>query len=70
VYYFASHPIRFTGEAARSFDALGIEPVFNFSTDPTIFLNQALVVFLIALATFAYPIFFIKKLEPDKALRS
>ena len=70
VYYFSRNPIRITGEAARSFDALGLEPVFNFSTDPTIFLNQSLVVFLIALATFAYPIFFLKKLEPDKALRS
>ncbi len=70
IWYFSHHPIHFTGEIARSFETLGIEPVFNFSTDPTIFLNQALVVFIIAIATFSYPIFFIKQLQPNKALRS
>ncbi len=70
VFYFAHHPIRFSGEVARTFDALGIEPVFTFSTDPFLFLNQALVIFLIAMATFIYPILFLKRLEADKALRS
>ncbi|WP_457566030.1 ABC transporter permease [Caldithrix abyssi] len=70
VLYFTRHPIRITGEAARSFELFGIEPIFSFSSDPTIFFNQALVVFLIALATFIYPVFFLKKLEPHEAMHA
>ena len=70
VWYFSLHPIRMSGQAAQVYDMLGIEPIFCFSTDPYIFLNQALVVFLIALVTFAYPVFFLKRLEPSKAIRS
>ncbi len=70
VWYFSLHPIRMSGQAAQVYDMLGIEPIFCFSTDPYIFLNQALVVFLIALVTFAYPVFFLKRLEPGEAIRS
>ncbi|NOX89044.1 MAG: ABC transporter permease [Calditrichaeota bacterium] len=70
VWYFSLHPIRFTGDVTKTFDALGIEPIFSFSTDPLIFLNQALVVFLIALATFIYPIYFMKRFEASRAIRS
>lgn len=70
VWYFHLHPIRLTGEAAKTYDLLGIEPIFSFSTDPYIFLNQAFIVFLIAFATFIYPVIFLKKLKPSQALRS
>ena len=70
VFYLYYHPIRVTGEAAKSFDELGIEAVINFSADPHLFFNQALVVLLIALASSLYPIFFINKLEPAAAIRA
>ncbi len=70
VWYFSLHPIRMGGEAAKLYDMLGLEPIFSFSTDPFIFLNQALVVFLIALITFAYPLLFLKRLEINRAIRS
>lgn len=70
VWYFHLHPIRMSGEAAHTFEMLGIEPIFSFSTDPYIFLNQALIVFLIAFATFIYPIIFIRRLDPSRAIRS
>ncbi len=70
VWYFSQHPIRFTGEAVKTFEAMGIEPIFYFSTDPLIFFNQGIVVFFIALATFVYPVFFLKRLQPSNALRT
>ncbi len=68
--YFHNHPIPITGDAARMFDLFGVEPIFNFSTDPNLLINQAIVVLLIALATAFYPVFFIRKLQPVQASRS
>ncbi len=70
VWYFSLHPIHMSGPAAQVYDMLGIEPIFCFSTNPYIFLNQALVVFIIALVTFAYPLFFLRRLQPSTAIRS
>jgi ABC-type lipoprotein release transport system permease subunit len=70
VYYMHFHPIHITGEGARTFDQLGIEPIFNFSLDPSIYLGQALVVLMIALASALYPFLFIHRLQPQKALRA
>jgi len=68
VAYFHRHPIPITGNAAKAFENVGVEPIFNFSTDPHIILNQALVVLIIALASALYPCFFIYKLDPVKAI--
>lgn len=69
IYYLKLHPILITGEGAKTFDSLGIEPIFNFSTDSIVFISQAIIVFIIALATALYPLFFIKKIEPNQAMR-
>ncbi|NOY61201.1 MAG: ABC transporter permease [Calditrichaeota bacterium] len=68
--YFHYHPIPITGNAAPVFELLGVKPIFYFSTDPWLLINQAIVVLLIALATALYPIFFIKQLQPVQAMRS
>jgi len=68
VYYLHHNPIPITGDAAKTFDSLGIEAIFNFSTDFTLFINQALIVLIIALLTAVYPVLFIKKLKPVEAL--
>jgi len=70
IYYLKLHPIHITGEGAKTFDSLGIEPIFNFSTDSIVFISQATIVFVIALATALYPIFFIKRIEPNQAMRA
>jgi len=70
VYYLHNNPIPITGEATKSFDLMGIEPIFNFGVDPVIFYSQALVVLFIALITILYPVLFIHKLEPIKAMRA
>ena len=70
IFYFHYNPIPITDNAARAFDTLGVEPIFNFSTEPSIFINQAIVVLIIALATALYPALFIGKLDPVKAIKS
>ena len=70
VYYLHNNPIPITGEAAKTFDLMGIEPIFNFGVDPVIFYSQTLVVLFIALITVLYPMLFIHKLEPVKAMRA
>jgi len=70
VYYLHNNPIPITGEAAKSFDLMGIEAIFNFGVDPVIFYSQALVVLFIAVIAVLYPVLFIHKLEPVKAMRA
>lgn len=70
IYYLKLHPIHITGEGAKTFDSLGIEPIFNFSTDTIVFISQATIVFIIALVTALYPILFIQKIEPNQAMRA
>lgn len=68
VYYMHHNPIHFTGAATQTFEAMGVEPIFYFSTDSVIFFSQAVVVLFIALASAIYPVLFIRKLEPVEAL--
>ena len=69
IYYLHNNPLNISGEGAQVFDSLGIEPIMMFSTDFFIFFYQALVVFIIALATAVYPILFIRSLQPAEAIR-
>ena len=70
IYYLHLNPIRITGEATKTFDSMGIEPIFNFSIEPGLFFAQALVVLIIALGAALYPLLFIRKLKPVEALHS
>ena len=68
IMYLIGHPIYISGEGAKIYENMGIEPIMNFSGDPTIFVSQALVVLVIALITTFYPYFFIRRLDPVRAL--
>jgi ABC-type lipoprotein release transport system permease subunit len=68
--YLVSNPIPITGDAARTFDQLGIEPIFMFSSDAKVFVSQAVVVLIIALSSAIYPVLFIRKLDPVKAINT
>jgi ABC-type lipoprotein release transport system permease subunit len=68
IYYLHFNPIYFSGEGSRIFESLGIEPVMMFGTDTIIFINQALVVLIIALTTAIYPVLFIRRLVPVEAI--
>jgi ABC-type lipoprotein release transport system permease subunit len=68
IIYLHFNPILMTGDAAKAFEALGVEPIMNFSLDPHIFLSQSIVVLVIALATAAYPVAFLRRLRPATAI--
>jgi ABC-type lipoprotein release transport system permease subunit len=68
ILYLHFNPIRMTGDAAKAFETIGVEPIMNFSIDPRIFLSQSVVVLLIALTTAIYPVLFINRMQPAKAI--
>ena len=70
IIYFKRNPIEFTGKLAEASLKFGVEPVLPFSTDVSIFIAQTLVVLAIALFSALYPVNFIRKLHPIKAMRA
>ena len=69
VIYLKLHPITFTGKIAEIYERFGFEPIFPASTDPAIFLNQALVILLLALLLSLYPVFRVLRLDPVDAMK-
>ncbi|MCP4633719.1 MAG: ABC transporter permease [candidate division Zixibacteria bacterium] len=67
--YFNINPLRLTGEAAKLTLEYGFEPIFPFSLEPMIFINQAIIVLIIALIAATYPVWKISKIEPVSAIR-
>jgi ABC-type antimicrobial peptide transport system permease subunit len=68
--YFYLNPIYFSGEAAQAMERFGLEPILPFSLDPSIFLQQAVLVFIITLILGLYPLQVIRNLQVVEALRS
>ncbi|MEG8988138.1 FtsX-like permease family protein [Ignavibacteria bacterium 4148-Me] len=69
IFYLNKNPIQFGGELAEMSLKFGVEPILPFSTDAGIFLAQTLVVLIIAFFSALYPLTYIKKLQPVKAIR-
>ena len=69
IFYFYHHPVYLTGDMAKAYLAYGLEPIVPLSMEPSIFISQTLVVFLIALVTSLYPLFFIRKIHPVSAIQ-
>jgi ABC-type lipoprotein release transport system permease subunit len=69
ILYLVHNPINLSGEMTELYDKLSIEPILNFSAQPSIFLSQALVVLVIAIVTIVYPLLFVRKLDPAKTIR-
>ena len=68
--YLYRHPIHMTGEAAKAFLKMGVEPVFAFSLMPPVYYNQAITVFILILLIAFYPVVRIFRLNVSEALRS
>ncbi|RMG80997.1 MAG: ABC transporter permease [Bacteroidetes bacterium] len=68
--YFYFNPIRFTGELAKTYENYGFEPVLKVSTDPVIFINQGIIIYILATVLAVYPILKILKLKAIEAMRS
>jgi len=69
IVYMSNHPIHLGKEFAKVYESFGIEPLMPFTTDPSIYLWQSVIVFGIALACAMYPVIFIGSLDPVKAMR-
>lgn len=67
--YFKFNPIRFTGDWGKAYEDFGFEPILAFSLHPSIYLNQALVVFIIVVVMSFYPVRYLHKLKPVEAMR-
>ncbi len=66
--YLHYNPLHMSGDAAKAFEAIGVEPIMNFSIAPHIFVFQSVVVLIIALATAVYPVVFIRSLQIAKTI--
>ena len=67
--YFHHHPIYFSGDTAQAIESFGIEPAYFFSLQPSLFINQAWAIFIMALILGFYPVYAIQVLKPMKAMR-
>lgn len=67
--YFVANPIQFTGDLATTMREFGVEPVLPWSMEPSIFINNGMVVLIVALLCSLYPYFVIRGLEVPSALR-
>ncbi len=70
--YFFFEPIRFSeGEdIAKMYEEYGLEPVLQASLDPNVFLQQAVIVALMASVIAIYPFLRINRLDAVEAMRS
>ncbi len=70
VAYFHYNPIHITGDMAVAYEKFGMEPVFPFSMDWSIFVSQAAVVLAITIVLAFYPWFRLRKMKTIEALKS
>lgn len=69
-WYFNVNPIQFSGDIAEVYQSYGLEAVLQFSTDPSVFYSQAVIVFIITLVFSVIPLIKASRLNPVKALRA
>lgn len=69
-WYFHLNPIQLTGDMAAVTESYGLQPIIPFSIEPSIFLSQALVIFIITLCFSLIPIIKASNLNPVNAMRS
>jgi len=69
VIYFMYNPLTMTGKEAESFEKLGIEPIMPTILRFKIFLHQIIVILMISLVAFIYPLVTIFRLKVVKAMR-
>ncbi len=70
LYYFMLNPIPLVGQAGEMMLQMGFEPAMFFSMTPSVFYDQALIIFVINLAIGIYPVWSICKLKVMNALRN
>jgi len=69
LYYLKQNPIPLTGEMANVMLKFGLDPIIPFRFAANIFVDQFLTVLVIAMISALYPLSYIRKLNPVKAMR-
>lgn len=70
IYYYAKHPYQLKGELKEVYESYGFEAIIPASTELSVFLSQARIVFIITLVISLYPVFKIFRLKLMNAIRS
>lgn len=68
-WYFSEYPLRITGETARAYERFGFEAVFPASTNPAIFIQQGITVFLLSLLLSVYPVYKVYRMDPVLSMK-
>ena len=68
--YFVYHPIPLTGESAKAYEEFGFEPAMYFSAQWFIFARQVLIIFIITLLVYLYPLAKTYGMKLTKALHA
>jgi ABC-type lipoprotein release transport system permease subunit len=69
LYYLKQNPIPLTGEMADAMLKFGLDPIIPFRFAANIFIDQFLTVLVIAMISALYPLSYIRKLKPIRAMR-
>lgn len=69
VFFWASHPIKFSGDTKSMYEKMGFEAVIPMATDPAIFYKQVIIIGIVSLVLSAYPLYKIYSLNALKAMR-
>lgn len=70
VYYYNRNPIELSGQMAEAYERFGVQALLPASTDISIFLTQAVVIFLMITVLSIYPMFKLASLKPVEAMRA
>ncbi|MBK9492079.1 MAG: hypothetical protein IPO07_27215 [Haliscomenobacter sp.] len=65
-----NNPIQVSGEFAKAYEKFGFEPIFPTALNAGIFLTQSLIVLCIAFIIGLYPIWYVRSLDPVKAMKN
>ncbi|MFN1835426.1 ABC transporter permease [Balneola sp. MJW-20] len=69
-WYFNVNPIELTGNLAEVMETYSMDPYLPFSLAPSVFINQAGIIFMITLLFSFFPLIKASQLKPVKAMRS
>ena len=64
-----NNPIPLTGDGAKSFEAMGVEPIMQFGIKPKLWALMSFIVFCIMIIASLFPIQFIKKQKVSEAIK-
>ncbi|WP_127021238.1 ABC transporter permease [Flagellimonas beolgyonensis] len=67
---FTEYPIQFSGSLQEVYEEYGFEPIIYFSGHPRIFINQTLIVLVLAILLALYPGYKVIRLRPVEAINS